>query len=219
MAKQYYVIRFLKLIKKRGFFKTIGQIYYIIRRDYFQNKFIIFYTDLDEISIKEFSLPGGYAIELKKKMSDISPEDLVEIIEHHSIGKIVKVNMEKRFDKGAWLWCIKYKSKLVGFLWSINKTPMEPYFFPLTEKDVHLFNNEIFVEYRGRGINTLLINCVLFNLKKKGFQRTYIETGIWNRPEQRSLSKTFFKAIAVVSKRHRFNRIITTWHKRENILD
>ena len=89
---------------------------------------------------------------------------------------------------------------------------MEKYYFPIMEKDVLLFNNEIFVEYRGKGINTFLINSVLLNLKKMDFQRAYIDTGIWNKPEQRFLSKTSFKEIAVMNRHHLFNRIITVWY-------
>jgi ribosomal protein S18 acetylase RimI-like enzyme len=213
MAKHYYFIRFLEYIKKRGILNSIGHTFYIIKRDFFQRKQILYFTDLTEMKDESIILPQGYAIELIKNMKELSGEHVSEYIRHHSIGDKVKEKMERRFQKGSWLWCMTYHSKLVGFVWTKRNTPFKLYFFPMTDKDVHFFNNEVFSEYRGRGINTILINSVMFYLKQMGLLRCYIETGTWNKPEQRSLAKTYFAEIGIVSTFKVFKRHYTVWYK------
>ena len=117
---------------------------------------------------------------------------------------IFNFNLDERFSKGATLWCIIYNNLLSGFVWSIPQFPLEKYFLPLTEKDIHLFDNEIFEDYRGKGINKFLIHHVLYELKNMGYQRAYIETAVWNTPEMRSLAKTPFKRLAIVKKKKWF---------------
>jgi len=106
---------------------------------------------------------------------------------------------------------LRQEADVLGFVWTVERTPIQPYFFPLTAGDVHMFDNEIFFEYRGRGLNPLLIRTVLAQLRQAGLARVFIETLERNTPERKSLAKTAFKPIGVVRKRHIRHKTVVTW--------
>ena len=151
-------------------------------------------------------------IECNKIETDISEEDK-KIMELFLYKEIFQDQLKVRFSKGAFIWLVKQDSSLAGFVWSIVQTTVEPYFFPLTKKDVHIFDNVIFPEYRGRGINTILINHVLFELKRMGFVRAFIETHTWNTSEIKSLIKTHFYRLAEARKFHFWGWCLSTWSR------
>lgn len=201
--------RFYRYYKKQGIINLLKRVIEIIYRNLFKNKFVLYYTDLTELEETKF---GNEKFSIVKfNIKDTLPPEYIDTLFHFRDKNIFNKNMEERFEKGATLWCIIFDNAFSGFVWSIVQYPMEKYFFPLTSNDVHLFDNEIFENYRGKGINKYLISYVLHEFKNMGFTKAYIETAVWNIPEMRSLAKTPFDRLANIKKRNLFGRTFTIW--------
>lgn len=206
MQIQHLFIRIARFYKNDGLSATVRQFILHFRRIPLQNKYIIYCSELMELSNEKPKAPPTFIIECNKSETDISEADKKLLCK-----EISQNQLEDRFSKGAFLWLIKHDKSLAGFVWSIIQKPVEPYFFPLTKKDVHLFDNLILPQYRGRGVNTILINHVLFEFKRRGFLRAFIETRAWNSSEIKSLIKTPFYKFAEARKFHFFGRNFSSW--------
>lgn len=117
-----------------------------------------------------------------------------------------------RFAAGSELWLAKVGDKLAGFGWTIQGRTIEPYFFPLRPDDAHLFDFFVFPEFRGRGINVVLVMEILAMLSQKQVHRAYIECAAWNDAEIRSLSKTAFRRYAEATQVTLLGYTIVVWH-------
>lgn len=157
-------------------------------------------------------MPQNFAVECRKNFGEIL-KDEIETLIHYGGERIIRYELKNRFGKGAYLWLMKVDRKAVGMVWTIRQKTLKPYYWPLTPNDVHLFDNEVFRDYRGQGINPFLINYVVFELKQKGFVRAFIETNEINKPEIRSLSKTFFAELGRAKRLHLPGQNITIWSK------
>ena len=126
--------------------------------------------------------------------------------------KLVQQNMKERFDLGASLWLIKSEGKLAGYGWTLSGSTVEPHYFPLGQDDIHLFDFHVFPQYRGRGINPLLVAHILSSLATEGMGRAFIETAEWNQSQLSSLlRKTPFRRLGVAKKWNIFDHIIVSW--------
>lgn len=192
-----------------GISKTVDKIIFIIWRQ-LKNKQILYYAELNERTNDIQNLPSNVTIEGKITKSEISNED-IQILTSARGKLTIECQLDDRFQKGARLWLLKVDGILVGFIWSLGQTTLQQYFFPLTEKDVYLFDNEILELFRNRSFNSFLINQVLLELKRLGKVRVFIDTHQWNIPEQRSLSKTNFKKLGTIRKIRLFHRNIVIW--------
>ncbi len=206
--KLYTIINYLK---NNGSLATLHKIYLILKRKIYQNRFVLYYYDIQEVKNIYFNSSDELYIEIKNRKSDISKLDISKFFVNN-IRENIERNIEARFKKGSTVWFLKTQNNFIGFIWSIQKTPIKPYYFPLTDNEIYLFDNEIFKEYRGKGFNTVLINKVLVELKIRGFKRAFIATAIWNDAEINSLSKCRFKRLAIVKNYYLFKKNITIWY-------
>jgi len=172
----------------------------------------LFYADLLKLPDEQFTLPEEFAVECKKSENEISKEELDTLIFYRR-ERIIRHQLKDRFSKSSRLWLIKSNGQVAGFVWSVREATIEPYYFPLTSSDIHLFDNEIFYDYRGRGINSHLINYALFALKEEGMSRAYIETAVRNVREIRSLAKTYFSSYGSATKLRILGHNISFWQK------
>lgn len=131
---------------------------------------------------------------------------------------IVAHEFDERFPRGAQLWLICMHDRPAGFVWSIRGITVKPHYFALSQSDAHLFDNEVFHEYRGRGVNVRLIDGVLRELKLLGIMRAHIETKTDNCAEIRSLLKTPFMPYAIARKVNMGERVIVSWGGRQRLL-
>ena len=191
MAKHFFIFRLVRCFKKKGFLETIHRSFVVLLHSFLRRR-LMFYVDLPNLPHRNLELPENHTVEYRKNQKDISSEEF-EALAYYKGERIIKEQFKERFGRGARLWLMKLDGRAVGLVWTVNQKTVEPYYFPLTEKDVHIFDNEIFCDYRGRGINTWLINYVLFTLKEKKMIRAYIETRVDNVSEIKSLAKTYFK--------------------------
>jgi hypothetical protein len=213
MRLDHYLFRAKRYYQKRGLIKTLRHTIFVGLRNCFQKEFILFTAELPQLEGREIVVPQGAVIVCREKECEIS-EPEYEVLLANGGKSIVAKQIKERFGKGAQIWLLKQESYLVGFVWSIGEKPVKPYFFPLTASDVHLFDNEIFSDYKGKGNNPFLIDYVLGELRKKGFLRAYIETQTWNKAEIKSLAKTAFQQLAVARKFSFFGKKIAVWSEK-----
>ncbi len=159
---------------------------------YYGRKNILFYADLKSRGIKEIVLPKGVSIECCECKEDVSQQDW-EIFCRHFRENYLQSTMKERFGKGALLWLLKVKGTLAGYIWTIRGTTINPYVRLLMPDEVNFFDNMVFENFRGRGINPVLVNYVLSEMQKQNCIRAFIETRTTNIAEIRSLAKTDFR--------------------------
>jgi len=212
MGRHFLFTRFIRYYRRKGIINTIRRVFQKIRELLFRKPDILFFADLPRLKNEEYVLPANFGVEFVRSEAEVSRQELNILCEH--IGeKIFRYQMEERFSKGALLWLVKVDGMLAGCIWSIARRTIQPHYFPMTDKDVHLFDNFIFEELRGRGINTVLINHVIDELKKKGLLRAFIETNITNKREIRSLAKTDFQKFGLGRKYHTRGYCVVIWSK------
>ena len=215
MARGILLYRFFCYYKSHGVLKTIHHSIELIWNSLFRRKHFLFYVDLSGLDGEDYQLPENLTIECRKSEAEISEQEL-SVLALYRKDRVIKHLLKERFSKDATLWLVNLDSELVGLVWSIKAATIEPYYFPLTDSDVHLFDNEIFSKYRGRGINSHLIDYVLFSLRKEGAARAYIETKVKNIPEIKSLAKTQFRKYGSATKVSLFGRTIMCWSANNN---
>jgi GNAT superfamily N-acetyltransferase len=124
--------------------------------------------------------------------------------------KLADRNIRERFARGASLWLAMSGNDLAGYGWTLQGATIDPYYFPLSQSDVHLFDFQVFPDFRGRGINPLLVTQILVALAHDGHTRAFIEAAAWNDAQLASLRKTPFHLLGTVRSltiaRHRVTR-------------
>ena len=179
--------------RRHGLRSTIQRAGLAARQALFANRMILFYCDLSA-QTEPAALPSALKVERKTSSNEISPEDLNQIVSVWN-AELARRNMEERFRLGASLWLIKCDGKLAGYGWTLRGRTVEPHYFPLAQDDVHLFDFTVFQQYRGRGINPILVASILHSLAAEGAGRAFIEAAEWNQAQLSSLSKTPFRRL------------------------
>jgi GNAT superfamily N-acetyltransferase len=126
-------------------------------------------------------------------------------------------NIKKRFELGGSLWLIKSEGHLAGYGWTLQGHTVEPHYFRLGPDDVHLFDFQVFPQYRGRGMNPLLVGYILRGLAVEGGCRAFIEAAEWNRPQLASLRNTPFRRLGLARKFTVFGRTMVCWEEADVI--
>jgi len=212
MSRRFLFTRLVRYYRRRGIIGTFRRFLQKIMELFLQKPNIIFSVDLPGLKNEKYVLPDNFSVECVKGEDEISIQDLNNLFEH--IGqRIFRHQMKERFSKEALLWLVKVNGILAGHVWSIQGRTIQPYYLPLTKKDVHLFDNFIFEELRGRGVNPVLVNYVLAKLKEKDMARAFIETSVANTPEIHSLAKTGFEKYGLARKYHAWGRCLVIWSK------
>lgn len=206
------ILRFMHYYRSKGAIMTICRPFQKIRESLFRKPDIVFFVDLPRLENEEYSLPANFSVKCLRSEAELTPQHLNTLFDH--IGeKICRYHMEERFSQGALFWLVEVDGRLAGYVWSSEGRTIRSHYFPLTNKDAHLFDNLIFEELRGQGINPVLINYVLTELTRNGLVRAFIETNITNTPEIRSLSKTGFQKFGLARKCHVGERNFVIWSK------
>lgn len=214
MSVKMFIHRIIRYFKRHGLFATGKRFFEKFWWDVIRRRNIIYYVELTKCSLQEFELPEHYAIECKKTGEDIISSELETLYSYRG-EKIVQNQMQDHFSKGAYLWLIKNDGQVVGMVWMIREHTLKPYYWPMMPGDVHLFDNEIFPDYRGRGINAVFLNGLVVELKDMGLVRAFIETRIINVSERKSLKKTLFVELTTARKWHFLNRDFTSFKARK----
>jgi ribosomal protein S18 acetylase RimI-like enzyme len=204
--------RFLRYYKAHGLFKTFRRALKKLWLEIFRKPEIIYYEDLAELKTDDCRLAQNMLITTCNNIDEIPHEDMTCLCSYYG-KKIIEHQMRERFAIEAKLWLLKIDEEVAGMVWSLKGKTFAPYFFLLGSNDVHLFNDEIFEGYRGRGLNTILIEKVLRELKTAGISRVFIDTNLRNKAEIKSLKKTSFKQLGLARKTHFAGWDLTIWSK------
>jgi RimJ/RimL family protein N-acetyltransferase len=196
--------------KLHGPKQTCQRVFESMRRSVFFRRYVIFSMDLDDWSFAGKETSHHYEIVCLGGETEISEMFMKQILEHHQ-EKMFREYLEKRFTKGAALWCFKKGDVLIGYFWSLIGKTMKPYYIPLMEKDVHIFDGFIFPKYRGHGEMAIMMNMVVDHLKTLGLRRIFIEAAEWNVPSLKFIEKMGYSRLGYARQRFRQRKMVVTW--------
>lgn len=204
------ISRFAVYYTRNGFWATARRVMLAVSRALFSNCMVLFYCDLDRKCLRPSDLPDSVKVERNKSETELAAEDVQEIVNFWN-PKLARRAMKERFGQGASLWIIKSEGRVAGFGWTLQGRTIEPHYFRLGQDDVHLFDFLVLPQYRGRGLNLLLVNHILRNLVAECGGRAFIEAAEWNRAQLSSLKKTPFRRIGWARKLTIFRQTIVWW--------
>jgi GNAT superfamily N-acetyltransferase len=210
MARSASIPRLAAYFKRHGLSATLRRFGLAVRRALFSNHMVLFYCDLSALSLSAAGLPNRLKMERYKTQTDITGQDLQEITSFWN-PQLACRNISQRFALGASLWLIRFDGQLAGYGWSLQGRTVEPHYFLLGQDDVHLFDFQVFPQYRGQGINPLLVGHILQNLALECRGRVFIEAAEWNRPQLASLRRTPFCRLGLASKITLLRRTVVCW--------
>ncbi len=201
-ATEYY--------SRHGLGATIRRAGVAARRALFSNRMLVFYCDLPLQTPRPVKIPSSVRVDRLIKETELRQQDLEDITSFWN-PKRARRNIKERFAKGASLWLIKSEEKVAGYGWTLQGCTMEPYYFPLAPEDLHLFDFHVFPQYRGQGMNPLLVISILDNLSINCRGRAFIEAAEWNEAQLRSLQKTPFHRLGVARSGTIFSHTFVSW--------
>jgi Acetyltransferase (GNAT) family len=176
---------------RHGLAATIRRAGLGAKRALLSNRMVVFYCDLATPTAGPVNVPNSMKFDRLRSEAELLQHDLQDITSFWN-PKQASRNIKERFAKGASLWLIRSGDKLAGYGWTLQGLTIEPYYLPLTPRDVHLFDFHVFPQYRGRGMNPLLVTYVLCNLATNCGGRAFIDAAEWNHAQLTSLQKTPF---------------------------
>jgi ribosomal protein S18 acetylase RimI-like enzyme len=201
--------------RRHGFVTTLHRARLAVKRVVFANRMVVFYCDLTDQLTRAVVLPGSFTMDRLSSEAELPPQDLLAMTSFWN-PKQAHRNLSERFTLGASLWLIKSEDHLAGYGWSLQGRTVEPYFFPLGKDDVHLFDFHVFPQYRGRGINPLLVTHILRNLAATCGGRAFIEAAEWNEAQLSSLRKTPFCQLGLARTFTMFGHTFASWYEKQN---
>jgi ribosomal protein S18 acetylase RimI-like enzyme len=179
-------------------------------RTFGKNRLVVYAAVLS--AVYDNGLPDDMSVSTAGSITDIADRDIAILLHNTKNRNTRSEQFVRRFSNGAELWMARIKDEIVGYIWTINIEKDRPYFLPLLENDVLLFDAEIFSEYRGQGINSRLTQKVLIDLKNRGRERAFIQTCERNTPEIASLKKTSFKKIGLATRKPQGRKNVVIWY-------
>jgi GNAT superfamily N-acetyltransferase len=204
------VIRLAAYYSRNGFGETVRRTKVAAKRAIFANRMIVFYCELHKVSPTPVNLPTSIRVERLNNLSELSPNDLQDLTSFWNPSQ-ARQNINERFESGASLWLIKSEGKLSGFSWTLRARTIAPYYFPMTQDDVQLFDFYVFPKFRGRAILWFLIMHLLQNLKTEGVARVFGDVAEWNQASLSFYKMTPFQKLGVVRAFTFFGQTYTRW--------
>jgi len=204
-------LRATAYVRKHGVSRTIGRLLTEVRRRTVEHREVLFWFDLSAWTPDGSVNNIQYSIDAIEDRASLPEAFRLRLGQEYPLT-LVDRSLQKRFEERATLWCLRHRSEFIGYTWTIPGRTLRPYFYPLTAHDVHIFDNFIFPEYRGRRLNSVLITYILRTLKVSGFHRAYIETAEWNHAELRSLARIGFVCLGCGKRGgHQGKHVVTWW--------
>jgi len=204
--------RLASFCRRHGIIGAVEEARVRAHRALFQNWKILFYCDLQGQAVcgKPPELPSGAAIERKSRSSEMSEKDWQAIFKIWD-PRLSRRAFAQRFARGATMWLVRTGEEIAGYGWTLRGGTIQPDYYQLGEKDVHLFDFMVLPEFRRQGINCMLVNHIAQALAAEGRARAYIETYEWNHSMLKSLERTNFRACGKAHKRFLQGHTVVTW--------
>jgi hypothetical protein len=210
MAISTLIWRLAVYYTRHGLKTTIRRTVLAMRRVLSSNRMVVFYCELAKQTTLAADLPSPLRVDRLTSYAELSPQELHEII-HVWNPKLAHRNMRERFDQGASLWLIKSDDSLAGYAWTLLGQTIIPYYLPLGEGDVHLFDFYVLPKYRGRAIIYFLVVHILRCLAVDGADRVFGEVEEWNQPSLSSYTITPFRRLGWARKLTIFRHTVVCW--------
>ena len=210
MSKRFYISRLKNYIKNKGFKSTSIRLIEKSKHMLFKRRFNIYHANIANFSSINSNLPASMVIVRKANEDEIESHILESLCELRQ-EKIVMQQFQERFPKGALLWILTINGDLAGFMWSIRRSPIEHFFFPLMDNDVYFFDIMILLEQRNKNLFPLFMHSVLSKLKHEGISNGYYTTYEWNKQMIKSTTKTAFQKIGMAQKFHMLGKDVVLW--------
>jgi ribosomal protein S18 acetylase RimI-like enzyme len=204
------IARVTMYLRRNGLRATAVRVTLAARRALFSNRNVLFYCDIPTQSSPATDLPSSLSVERHRKQTDLSPQDLQEIISFWN-PKLAERNLQERFMLGASLWLIKFEDQLAGYGWTLQGCTVEPHYFPLGECDVQFLDFHVFPKYRGRAIDWILMTEILSRLAADGMARAFGEAAEWNKASLSSFAMTPFRRLGWGRKFTILGRTFVCW--------
>jgi hypothetical protein len=204
--------RLLEYYRRHGVAATLGRAKVAGKRTLAAGRMAVFYCDLVRREREPANNPGNLEVKRLASPEELSLEDLQAMTSFWN-PKLASRNIRERFEKGASLWLVKSDGQLAGYGWTLQGNTIEPYYFPLAQDDVHLFDFHVFADFRGHGINPYLVGFILDSLTTGRAGRAFIEAAEWNNAQLSSLRKTPFRRLGLVRSNTFFGRTFVSWRK------
>jgi len=206
------ISRFTVYFKRNGLRATVRRVGLAARRALSSSRMTLFYCDLSAFSFQTADLPSALKVERHRNQTELSPRDLEEITSFWN-PKLASRNIKERFELGASLWLIRCEDKLAGYGWTLQGHTIESHYFRLGQDDVHLFDFHVFPQYRGRGVNPLLVSYILRSMAAECEGRAFIEAAEWNQAQLASLRRTPFHRLGSARKFTILGRTMVCWNE------
>lgn len=203
------ISRVTEYYSRHGIGATVRRARLGAKRALFSNRMVVFYCDLATLSASSY-VPNSLNVIPLRNEAEISQQDLDEVTSFWNPTQ-ARRHIKERFAKGASLWLIKTGPHLAGYGWTLQGATIEPYYFSLGPDDAHLFDFHVFSQYRGQGINPILVGEILRSLATHCAGRAFIETAEWNEAQLSSLRKTPFRRLGTVRSFTLLGHNFTTW--------
>lgn len=216
MAISSSIVRLTTYFTRHGFWATVRRAFVAGKRAVFSNRMVLFYCDLSAQSSAAADLPSSLTVERYRTQTDVSLSDLEQISSFLN-PLLFKRNIKERFELGGSLWLIKSEGRLAGHGWTLQGHTVEPHYSRLGPDDVHLFDFQVFPQYRGRGMNPQLVGYILRSLAVECRGRAFIEAAEWNLPQLASLRNTPFRCLGLARKFTLLRRTIVCWDDNEAV--
>ena len=210
MDLRMLIKRAIRYYKSRGLVQTISRTAVSVKRLLFHSKTIIYSACVSDLENSKYPSVDEYTVQRIRERDGFSSEDFDALLKYYD-KTVLEHQLTQRFNLGAEIWLIKENNELLGFNWSIINSSIGKYFFPLLERDVFIFDQIVFNEFRGRGINAKLTMHILRTLKQENIMRAYISMKEWNKANVKAISKTAFQKIGKARKMNFFGREIVIW--------
>jgi ribosomal protein S18 acetylase RimI-like enzyme len=215
MSVSTLIVRLREYRRRHGFSGTIRRIGLAMKRELFANRMVVFYCDLAPQTLPTSTISGPLKVNRLNSEAELSQQDLEPMTSIWN-PRLALRNIRERFAKGASLWLIKSGNQLAGYGWTLRGRTIEPYYFPLRPEDAHLFDFHVFSQYRGQGVNPLLVEYILRSLGIERGGRAFIEAAEWNEAQLSSLRKTPFRRLGVARSLSVFGHKFTSWTQDEH---
>ena len=208
------ISRLTSYYKRHGVKATLQRGKVFVSRLFSSNRLVIYSYDLSkgEAISSSRAWPDSLSVVRVTSQEQIEKQDWLQIIDFWD-AKLSERNFNTRFREGASVWLMRSGGKLAGFGWTLTGRSIKPHFFPFGPNDVHLFDFLVFPEFRGKGMNPLLVTHILEQLGKERGTRAFIEAAEWNHAQLKSLAKTGFQMLGVARKRTILGRTFVEWGK------
>lgn len=200
------IFRATKYYSRYGPGATIQRLGLELKRVLFLKHMVVFYCDLSKLTTSPAKIPSPLKVERLTSYAELALQDLQEMAALQT-----RRDIQERFEKGACLWLIRSGDMLASYSWTIRGRTITPYYFPLAQDDVQLFDFYTFPKFRGRAILWFLITHVLHSLKAEGAVRVFGHVAEWNQPSLSFYKMTPFRRLGLARSYEIFGHTCTRW--------